>query len=250
MNFKVIHAVPRGKTRATYSAPTIATAKASGLRLSVETMISPPGLVNAASALTPAAGSGTCLEHLHAGHQVEGRGPFLRQFLRRDRSIIHGDLGLQSMQFRHLEHRRRQVDTEDLRAGARHRFGQNAAAAADIEHLGVCQTRSVFDILKAQGIEVVKRLGRGPSDPHQLCASAVNFARVPRGRRFERILARRVTLRISIRMAQAAARVGHSRPVQTGQLPVAKQLPAGTQTSLTMPGPPHVTNCATGSLKG
>ncbi len=59
MNFKY-SCVPRGKTRAMYSAPTIATANASGLRLSVETMTVPPGFANAASAATLAAGSGTC----------------------------------------------------------------------------------------------------------------------------------------------------------------------------------------------
>ena len=75
MNFKY-SCVPRGKTRAMYSAPTMATAKASGLRLSVETMTSPPGFTSAAKRRHAGGRIGHVLEHFHAGHQIECGGPF------------------------------------------------------------------------------------------------------------------------------------------------------------------------------
>ena len=52
--------VPRGSRRATYSAPTIASANAAGVRLSVDTNSLPPGFSSAAQARMIAPGSGTC----------------------------------------------------------------------------------------------------------------------------------------------------------------------------------------------
>ena len=87
------------------------------------------------------------LEHFHAGRQIEGGGPFLRQFLRCDDSIIRGHLALERVQLRYVEHCLRQVDAEHPRTGARHRLGQNAPAAADVEHLLIGQTQRAFDVL-------------------------------------------------------------------------------------------------------
>jgi len=52
--------VPLGKTRATYSAPTMASANAAGVRLRVDRNSCPPGLSRRAQASMTEAGSGTC----------------------------------------------------------------------------------------------------------------------------------------------------------------------------------------------
>ena len=85
---------------------------------------------------------GHVLEHFHAGHEIEGRGPLLRQILGGDGAILHGNFCLECMQLGHIEHRLRQIDAEDVRAGTRHRLGQDAAAAADVEHLAAAQRQT------------------------------------------------------------------------------------------------------------
>ena len=70
MNFKY-SCVPRGKTRAMYSAPMMATANACGLRFNVETKTSPPGLTSTAKRFERCGGVRNVLEHFHAGDQVE-----------------------------------------------------------------------------------------------------------------------------------------------------------------------------------
>ena len=140
MNFKY-SCVPRGSTRAMYSAPMIATANASGLRFSVETMTSPPGLTSAANAADDGRRIRNVLEHFHAGHQIEGRRPFAAPAPRPRRlDIRHRHLALERMQFRHIEHRLRQIDAEHRGAGARHRLAQDAAAAAHVEHARAAQS--------------------------------------------------------------------------------------------------------------
>ena len=52
--------VPLGNSRARYSAPTMATANAAGVRFSVERNRRPPGLSYFAQASITDAGSGTC----------------------------------------------------------------------------------------------------------------------------------------------------------------------------------------------
>ena len=52
--------VPLGSRRAMYSAPTIASAKAAGVRLTVDTNNLPPGFNSVAQASMIEAGSGTC----------------------------------------------------------------------------------------------------------------------------------------------------------------------------------------------
>jgi hypothetical protein len=52
--------VPVGSRRAMYSAPTIASANAAGVRLSVDTNSRPPGFSSVAQAASTEPGSGTC----------------------------------------------------------------------------------------------------------------------------------------------------------------------------------------------
>jgi hypothetical protein len=78
---------------------------------------------------------GHVLQHFHAGHHVEAAGLLRRQRLGTDLAVGDtGRLGLQGMQLGHPQRLRRQIDPQHLRALARHGVGQDAAAAADIEH--------------------------------------------------------------------------------------------------------------------
>ncbi len=46
----------------------------------------------------------------------------------------------------------------NLRAGVEHRFGQQAAAATDVQHVRAHELRAIGDELRAHGIEDVQRL--------------------------------------------------------------------------------------------
>ena len=65
--------LPPGSQRRMYSAPTIASAKLLSVRLSVATIISPPGFTISAQALDEQRHVGDVLDHLHRKHQVEPR---------------------------------------------------------------------------------------------------------------------------------------------------------------------------------
>ena len=78
---------------------------------------------------------GHVFEHFHAGHDVEAARLLGRQRLGADLAVLDAArAGLQRMQLRHLERLVGQVDAQHLGALARHRVGQDAAAAADVEH--------------------------------------------------------------------------------------------------------------------
>ena len=51
----------------------------------------------------------------------------------------------------------RQVDAQHLGAAPRHRIGQDAAAAADVEHALARQRRDALDPVQAQRIDLVQR---------------------------------------------------------------------------------------------
>ena len=61
------------------------------------------------------------------------------------------------MQLRHLERLVGQVDAQHLRAAPRHRIGQDAAAAAHVQHLAPGDRRNAFDPLQPQRIDFVQR---------------------------------------------------------------------------------------------
>jgi len=99
------------------------------------------------------------LKHLHAGHHIEGGGALPRQVLNGD--LLVGDvLGtrLHRMQFGHAQRFRRQVDTQHVRSLARHRIGQDAAAATDVQRRLALQAAEAVDPVQSQGIDLVKRL--------------------------------------------------------------------------------------------
>ena len=51
----------------------------------------------------------------------------------------------------------RQVDASDMRRTARHRLGEDAAAAAHVQHLPAVQRRQRFDPLEPQRVDCVQR---------------------------------------------------------------------------------------------
>ena len=61
------------------------------------------------------------------------------------------------MQAGDVDHLLTQVDAGDLRAGARQRLAQQAAAAADIGHADATQIDAGCDIGRAHRVEVVQR---------------------------------------------------------------------------------------------
>ena len=77
---------------------------------------------------------GHVLQHFHAGHDVEVNRHFLSQIFRADQAIVDTESALEQVQPRHAQCLFRQVYAGDPGAGRRHAFGQDAAAAADVEH--------------------------------------------------------------------------------------------------------------------
>jgi hypothetical protein len=65
--------------------------------------------------------------------------------------------GLQRMQARHAQRLGGQVDARHVRRLARHRFGQDAAAAADVEHRLAAQAGQFVDPVQAQRVDLVQR---------------------------------------------------------------------------------------------
>src|SRR5258706_897538 len=61
------------------------------------------------------------------------------------------------MQLSDLERLLRKVDAGDCGAQPRHRFGEDAAAAADVEHPLAGELREAVDPAEAQGIERMQR---------------------------------------------------------------------------------------------
>ena len=65
------------------------------------------------------------------------------------------------MQVRDAERLMRQIDALHARAEPRHRFGQDAAAAADVEHALAGEVRVVVDPAEPDRIQFVQRLELG-----------------------------------------------------------------------------------------
>ena len=80
------------------------------------------------------AGSGTCSSISMQVTTSNCWAFLLRQFFRGDQAVIDFLAAFQQVQFRHLERFFAQVDAGDVCAARRHAFGQDAAAAADIQH--------------------------------------------------------------------------------------------------------------------
>ena len=92
------------------------------------------------------------LEHLHAGHDVEG----VLQRLGRTHLVVNGEALLRGMQARDLNHAGSEVDARDLGAGACQGLAQQATPAADIEHARPCQRGPLRHEARTHGIENVQ----------------------------------------------------------------------------------------------
>ena len=61
------------------------------------------------------------------------------------------------VKLRHFQRPFRKIDSRHRCAQPRHRFGEDAAAAADVEHFPACERRQAVDPAQAQRVEVVQR---------------------------------------------------------------------------------------------
>src|ERR1019366_86096 len=98
--------------------------------------------------------------------------------------VVDRKPALVRVQPRHLDHRWRQVDRRHLRAAARERFGQQAAAAADVEHAALRQRHAARDIGDARRVERMQWLERAARIP-EFMRQRIEFAdfRINRRRR-------------------------------------------------------------------
>ena len=82
-----------------------------------------------------------------------------------DLAIVDAHARFQAMQARDLQQVRREVDRGDVRAGRGHRFAEQPAAAADVEHARAGQRRALGDVAQPRGIQRMQRLLRAVRDP-------------------------------------------------------------------------------------
>ena len=158
--------VPRGSKPSTYSAPTIASAKLFKLRLIVEKNALPPGADAAAQAATMRLGIRHVLEHLEARHGVELAGHLSARAARRRRSDSRWSRRRSAACCaRRRDVLGRHVDGDDARAARGQTFGEQAAAAADVEHAQAGERRARRDVVEAQLVDVVQRAERAARVP-------------------------------------------------------------------------------------
>ena len=131
------------------------------MRLRVEKKTLPPGLTSVAQARMVLAGSGDVFEHFHAGHHVEAGGAVAGEVFGGDVAVIDLLAALEEVQPGDAEGFLGEVDAGDLGAPGGHRFGKNAAAAADVDHLLASDAGVVVDPVEAQGVDLVERFELG-----------------------------------------------------------------------------------------
>ena len=170
--------VPRGNRRSTYSAPTIASRNDLRLRLSVDTNTAPPGLTSRPSSRNECLRIGQVLQHFHAAHDVEMMGTAPRPAAARPGR----DSRWQGPIRRHAAARSRSWPATGrwpvtMRAATGQRLGQQAAAAADIQHAGAWQRRARRDVIGAHRVQMMQRAELALADPR-------SDAPVPRTWRF------------------------------------------------------------------
>ena len=98
------------------------------------------------------------LEHFHAGDDIEAARLLSGQCLGTDLAVLHAARAcFECMKLRHFERLAGQVDTQHFRALASHRIGQDATAAADIEHSALRYRRNTVNPFQTQWIDFVQR---------------------------------------------------------------------------------------------
>src|SRR4051812_142125 len=117
----------------------------------------------AAATHQPGAGSdhgcgfGYVLEELHAGDDVEGARMFGGVFLGACVRVDDVGLALQQVELGDAQRFLGEIDAGHRGAARRHRFGEDAAAATDIEHPLAGERRALVDPAQAQRVDVVQR---------------------------------------------------------------------------------------------
>jgi hypothetical protein len=135
------------------------------LRFSVEKNTQPPGFDQARAGGDDGRRVGHVLEHFHAGDDVEFAGVLRGKILGRHQLVVDLLARFVEVQLGDLERLVREVDAADGVARAGHRLGEDAAAAADVEHLLAGERRQPVDPFQAQRIDLVQRLELGVRVP-------------------------------------------------------------------------------------
>src|ERR1051325_6327249 len=97
------------------------------------------------------------LEEFHAGDDVEGTGMTLGVVLGADALVGDRGVALQQVQLRDAQRLVGEIGARDARAARRHRLGEDAAAAAHIEHTLAREPDALVDPVEAQRIDLVQR---------------------------------------------------------------------------------------------
>src|SRR5690348_158024 len=97
------------------------------------------------------------LEQFHAGEHIELAGMARGVVLGARLLVFHLRLALQQMKFGYAQRFFGKVDAGDACAARRHRLGEDAAAAADIEHARARELGAARDPVEPERIDVVQR---------------------------------------------------------------------------------------------
>src|SRR6266850_2248243 len=92
----------------------------------------------------------------HAGHDVELPGVALGVVLGACAFVSHRRLALQQVELGNAQRFFREVDARDPGPAVRHRLGEDAAAAAHVEHALAAEARAAVDPVEAQRVDVVQ----------------------------------------------------------------------------------------------
>src|SRR5438105_6312360 len=100
---------------------------------------------------------GNVLEELHAGHDIESAGMAPGIVLRSRVLVAHQGLALHEVQLGDPQRFLGEIDAGDAGAAPSHRLGEDAAAAADIEHAFAGERDALVDPVEPQRIDFVQR---------------------------------------------------------------------------------------------
>ena len=109
------------------------------------------------------------LEHLQAGHHVKGAGVQLGKLLGGALLVVDADAGLQLVQAGDGQWRLAHVDAGHLGAALGHGLSQNAATAANVQHLLAGQAGAFVDPVGTQRVDLVQRFELAVTVPPAAC---------------------------------------------------------------------------------
>ena len=119
----------------------------------------PVGFDQASAGGDHRAGVGNVLKHLHAGDHIELPGVFSGEILGGALLVIDIQSGFQQVQPGNLQRCRTHIDAGYRGALGGHRFGEDAAAATDIDHAPALDAPTqAVDVIEPQRVDVVQWL--------------------------------------------------------------------------------------------